>query len=476
MLYIYKKPGRIAASGIILAQAVLLAACGGGGSSDIDPVSDAATYSATGANTEVASTSSNLGAEMDDKAMWDAPNANAGWENPVESATWETTISAAAANEPNAAAPAAAAAEPTTVGLVPEAQQTILAAGTTYSTGTTINASSCSFSAVQSAVNNATAGSTVKIPAGDCSWGASQLLVPAGIHLQGAGKTATIIRRTSHVSNSVYVVKFDCTNGRQAKLSDMTLVGRGNSATQDKGVGLLNGCIDFKVYNSKFTKFVFGAIEVRGKIAQRGVIYNNEFIDNYNSTLRNLGYGVVVYGDATWPALELGTRNAVFVENNYMSGNRHHIASNNSSRYVFRYNTAIANDLTKDYPLVDAHGPSYGSTRGSRSYEIYNNAFSAKLSSGRLYAAAGIRGGDGVIFKNTFTSNIAYPVVLSLEGGTCGSYPVQDQIRQAWIYNDGANPITNKCPSTIRLGRDYFTVAKTGYVPYTYPHPLRGQP
>jgi hypothetical protein len=338
-------------------------------------------------------------------------------------------------------------------------------------------AASCAFPAVQAAVRSAAdlsaAGTTVKIPAGDCNWGTSQLAVPGGVYLQGAGKDATILRRVGTVSESAYLIKYDCSNGKRAILSDVTLMGNGNGAIHDKGLGLMNGCVDFKVANSKFTKFVFAGIYVDGAIKQRGVIYKNEIIDNYSNDLRNLGYGVVVYGDGTWPALELGTQNAVFVEDNYMKGNRHHIASNNSSRYVFRYNTVIANDLTKDFAMTDAHGKS-SSPAGSRSWEIYKNNYSAQLTSGRVYSAIGMRGGDGVIFDNTIGANIAYPVTLDIEGATCGTYPATGQIRQAWIWNSGA--ITNHCSQSIQFGYDYHAAAKSGYVPYPYPHPLRSPP
>jgi hypothetical protein len=328
---------------------------------------------------------------------------------------------------------------------------------------------------VQAAVNSAVAGTTVKIPAGDCSWGTSQLAVPGGVYLQGAGKDVTILRRVGTVSESAYLIKYDCSNGKRAILTDVTLMGNGNGAIHDKGLGLYNGCVDFKVANNKITKFIFAGIYLQdtvGAAKQRGVIYKNDFIDNYSNDVRNLGYGVAVYGGGTWPALELGTQNAVFIEDNYMKGNRHHVASNYSSRYVFRYNTVIANDLTKDFAMTDAHGVSSSPT-GSRSWEIYKNNYSAQITSGMELTSVGIRGGDGVIFDNIVASNIKYPVQLSLEGSSCGTYPATGQIRQAWIWNTGA--ISNQCASSIQLGRDYFTTPKAGYVPYTYPHPLRSQ-
>lgn len=329
----------------------------------------------------------------------------------------------------------------------------------------------CAFSAVQAAVTAALPGQTVTIPAGTCDWGGNQLSIAAGIFLKGAGIDVTVLKRSGAVAINTYLVRFDCGNGKQAKFSDMTLVGANLPYSEDRGLGLINGCVDFVVSNTKFTKFVFAGVEVRGAIKQRGVIYNSQFIDNYNATVHNLGYGIVVFGDGTWPALELGSANAVFVENNFMSGNRHHIAANNSSRYVFRRNTAVATDLTKDFPQVDAHGLS-SARHGTRSWEVYENRFSATLSKGRNFAAIGMRGGDGVIFHNTYTSNIANPIALILEDAACGTYPVQDQINHAYVVETVSNPVTSMCEASIARNREYFMNARPAYVPYRYPHPL----
>src|ERR1035437_4313391 len=56
-----------------------------------------------------------------------------------------------------------------------------------------LNAASCSSSAVQSAINSASTGSTVNVPAGSCSWAASSVSISKAITLSGAGRGATII-------------------------------------------------------------------------------------------------------------------------------------------------------------------------------------------------------------------------------------------------------------------------------------------
>lgn len=354
---------------------------------------------------------------------------------------------------------------------VAQPRQAGMAAATVATAVSTLTAPSCQFSAVQATAAGAAIGQTVVIPAGNCDWGANQLTVTAGITVKGAGRDATILRRTADVPVNTYLIKFDCTNGAQAKFSDMTLMGANMPDTQDRGLGLIGGCVDFVVYNAKFTQFVFAGIEIRGLARQRGVIYNSQFINNFNSTVNNLGYGIVVFGDGTWPALQLGSANAVYVEDNYMFGNRHQIAANNGAQYVFRHNVAIATDLTKNFPQVDAHGLS-SSDRGTRSWEVYNNTFSAQLSAGnRAYAGVGMRGGDGVVFNNTYGSNILTPVSLILEDEPCGTYPVLDQIRQAYISETATT--TSQCSLSIAKNRDYFLTTRPGYTPYTYPHPLR---
>ena len=345
--------------------------------------------------------------------------------------------------------------------------------------GPIVTAANCSASAVSSAVSSVAGGGTVNIPAGDCNWGTTQVNVPAGIYLHGAGIDVTIIRRVGSVANNNYLIAFNCSNGQRVMLSDMTLMGNYDPGIQDNGLGLMQGCVDFKIFNTKFTHFIFSGLYIGSTEVQRGVIYKNDFIDNYRTEVHNLGYGIVVYGGGTWPGLELGSQNAVFAEDNYFSGNRHNLASNNGSRYVFRHNTVIATDPVKDFAMTDAHGKS-SSPRGSRSWEIYENTYSANLSSGRERTAIGMRGGDGVAFNNTMTSNIAYPIEIQVEGFSCGSYPGPDQIRSAYFWNNSTNGlaggILNDCSSSLQLGRDYFVTSRPGYTPFTYPHPLRAEP
>lgn len=336
-------------------------------------------------------------------------------------------------------------------------------------------AQSCGFSAVQDAVQEAIdsgANSVVTIPAGICNWGDNELVLPGGISLKGSGKSTTVIRSYSNVNN--VLITIDCSNGKTARFSDMTLIGKANPALLDGGLAFLYGCRDFQIFNSKFSDFMYYGIAVGGD--SRGVIYRNEFLNNYriNQDGRALGYGVVVYGSGTWPPLELGTANAVFVEDNDFSGNRHSIASNNGSRYVFRYNRVITTSSVRDFPMVDAHG--FGSSpRGSRSWEIYSNTFSTNLATNeKARSVTDIRGGDGVVFNNVVTNPITVRAMIQLSAEEVSlPYPSVDQMRSGYFWNNSPNLLVNEAPSNFVLGRDFYQTARPGYSPYVYPHPLR---
>lgn len=332
-----------------------------------------------------------------------------------------------------------------------------------------IDANSGSRNDINNAINEAQTGDTVMIPAGDFSFN-GDLSFKAGIIIMGAGQDRTIIRRTGNTSN--WMMRIDGSNGERVRITGMTIIGR--SPSTSPGIRLSGSCKDFRIDHITFKKCFSRAIEVHGNA--RGVIDHNIFIDNEYTA-------VVVYGDesASWNRpLALGTEQAVFVEDNYFEhknihnpGMAHHIASNNGSKYVFRYNTV--NDGYLNAQAIDAHGNKFGGERGSRSYEIYSN----KLTIEHRWLGMCIRGGDGVIFDNEMTGDLTRPIDLMHEGrngdGNC-NYPCVDQIRELYMwgntYNRKPAPVNVRHTSIIKENRDYFMHKKPGYVPFTYPHPL----
>lgn len=378
----------------------------------------------------------------------------------------------------------------------PSGSVTAGAAGASMRQSTqTVQAQSCSAIHVQAALDAAADGDTVEIPAGDCDWGAAEVARAAGITVRGAGRLLTTIRRTAAMTDYTNAtLEFDCGNGGSVDISGLRLVGNDLLQTEperlqdnDLGLSLLHGCVDFRVHDMEFSRFSHAGLSIRGRDA-RGVVYANDFLSNYKcqpTPVDCLGYGVVIAGDADLPRppLALGTEDAVFVEDSYFHDNRHGIASNYGSRYVARHNTFVTTPRTRDFGMIDAHGRQGGSSQGSRSWEIYANIL--RMQSPAMVAADGIslRGGDGVVFGNTLEAGIAY--VASLRNETCsGVYPLADQIREAYVWDNDWNPVPGYNPDAIWVsanclpylqeGRDFFRFARIGYLPYTYPHPLRG--
>ena len=358
---------------------------------------------------------------------------------------------------------------------------------------------------LQAAIDKAHTGDTVLVPAGRFSFVGS-VLAPDGIYIKGAGRDSTYLNKGDDTGKFMIIV--DSKTGMPFKFSDITLQGRldalqGSNRTTavttiaDGGLYIKGAAEDFQIFNSRFTKFLRAGIEFQGDAgsrrgAQRGVIYHNEFIDNWYVYL---GYGVAIVGSAsTWTKpVALGTADAVFVEDNYFDRNRHCVTATNGANYVARYNTV--RDNYQDSQSFDAHGLSAAWPRGTRRVEIYGNTVTNSV---RRWAGAGIRGGSGVIWGNTW-NGVLHGVVLYLEdprlprsprkqralSQSLAAYPALDQIGNPdglYIWDNvssGDNVFMNpkSAPPGIdywlALGRDYFTTAKPGYRPYTYPHPLR---
>jgi hypothetical protein len=365
----------------------------------------------------------------------------------------------------------------------------------TPSSGAVIYAKSGYPADLQAAINSAHTGDTVSVPAGRFSF-VGAVVAPDGIYIRGAGRDSTYLIKGDNTSN--FMIMVDSKTGKPFKFSDITLQGRldalqGSNRTTavttvtDGGLYIKGAATDFQIFNSRFTKFLRAGIEFLGDAGskwgeQRGVIYGNEFIDNWYTYL---GYGVEVEGSVkSWNrAIALGTPNAVFVEDNFFDLNRHCVTANNGANYVARYNTV--KDNYQDSQSFDAHGLSPAWPRGTRSVEIYGNVVTNSI---LRWAGAGIRGGSGVIWGNTW-NGVNQGIVLYLEdpppSRPLTAYPALDQIGNPddlYIWNNiSSGGSVYKYPTSnplgidywLTLGRDYFTTAKPGYTPYTYPHPLR---
>jgi hypothetical protein len=348
---------------------------------------------------------------------------------------------------------------------------------------------------LQAAINRAKTGDTISVPAGRFSF-KGMVNAPDGIYIRGAGRDKTFLIKSDNTSAAMIII--DARTGKPFKFSDITLQGRldalqGTNRTvvvttiTDGGLYIRGAAKNFKIFNARFTKFLRAGIEFQGDAGtvpgeQMGVIYRNEFIDNWYV---NLGYGVAVDGSVkAWNRpIALGTANAVFVEDNLFNRNRHCVMATNGANYVARHNTVQNN--YQDAAAFDAHGLSPSWPRGTRSVEIYANTVTNAIT---RWAGAGIRGGSGVIWGNTW-KGVSHGVAVVLEdpppAHRLTAYPALDQIgnpNDLYIWNNTSsgdsvykNPTSNSrgIDYWLMQGRDYFLTAKPGYKPYPYPHPLR---
>jgi hypothetical protein len=367
----------------------------------------------------------------------------------------------------------------------------------------TYPAASCSLSAVQSAINAASPGDTVTVPAGSCSW--SGLSLNKAIHLQGAGEGQTNITLsgnnsiTKQAAGIVRVTDFSFSkSGGGNESKGFTLSGSWKSA---EPVIIENNT--FTISNSGLFRLnVAGGVIIANNSFTGG--WDDSFIQPKDSSDAEKSWGAA---DTLGTKDSTGKLNHYIEDNTFYGGTNQGIDADDSSRVVYRHN-----DLT--YSSFNTHGWDT-SPIGVRHFEVYNNTFHHLGGTSQLANqnwAIWIRGGTGVIFNNQM-DNIAgsywgnkAEVKLSIRGaedarpqGSCGStrYPAPRQIGQNYngssyftdpLYfwgNTGTvafdadwnwgNPCGFTFSTFFQWGRDAMNTGapKPGYTAYAYPHPLR---
>ena len=403
--------------------------------------------------------------------------------------------------------------------------------------GNIINATSCSQSAVQTAINNASDGDVVSIPAGNCIWTNRLDINKNNITISGTNQQTVISGYGFHIPNgSTGIVLEDMKfigTGQYSVSNPFILVGNISYST----CSITQGPSDWIVSGNIF-EMGQGAIETCGN--SLGVIADNDFYITSNGSSDTTIY---MFGtdDVAWSSASIvGTQKNTFIEDNLFycrDGNsfcNHVTLGGWGASYVFRYNTVTdeGGSYGHWYDTIDTHGFGHGSNkRGTRSIEAYENTFIHKgLNRGASFQ---LRGGTGVIFNNewilngypcgrndsciylteyrtTYTGNVGsaqmfYPDnsnSCSVSNYGCGDnqdtccssnegYPCCDQIGRGinqtsepvYIWNNkystggNASVKTNSgATEEIQEGRDYFVnIERPNYTPYPYPHPLRGE-
>lgn len=316
----------------------------------------------------------------------------------------------------------------------------------------------------------------VRIPAG-CFRLDRPIDVSASVQVLGAGAAKTLLVLAAEAPRRQSPVLLRVSGpGANGRVSGIGFVGHPDPDDAEGDYALtVRNASDYRVDASYFQGFGFAA--VRLDATTRAVVDSNVFVDNYKPKIRNLGYGVAVYGTGAWrDEQRIGGPDAVFVEDNVFVGSRHAIAANAGAHYVFRHNLVTRNHVSC---AVDAHGPSFGSAHGTQLVEIYRNRIADPA---KDWCAIGIRGGGGAIFENEIVG-VRHPILLFLEWGTPESakqsYPAPEQVHGLYVWGNrvpaGTTEVveSNDSRGFVQRNRDYHLTRPANYTPFTYPHPRR---
>ena len=299
-----------------------------------------------------------------------------------------------------------------------------------------INAASCNSSDVQAALNKvAAAGTTVNIPAGNCTWTAAvtynqvysttitgQTTVTcsgtAGTSGYSCSATDSTVIVDSYASSSPIFDINVATGTSLLRITGITFQG-GNPGTGNvkyNGILQLNGAsINTRVDHVHFDVTTYssgGGSPVQYQGCLYGVVDHSVFdqgtgttanaVRAYNSgTCNSDALGI---GDQSWAQITgFGSSNFLFMEANQFNGG----ASNDCTkggRYVSRYNYF---NMTQPAPTVQTHPTGGGGReRGCRASEVYHNYFHAQ-SSNYINTADWLSSGTHLIWGNTTDSSSA---------------------------------------------------------------------
>lgn len=326
----------------------------------------------------------------------------------------------------------------------------------------TINAASCSFADVTSAVNAAVNGDTVVLPS--CPGGVSYtstLTISKGITLQGQGIGVTVLvddapKGASNCGGSNPMLGFLVNSPNAFRLSSLTIRGSAPDSfkCQPGHLRLAGTSKAFRIDHVKFENQQTAGIRTFGDLW--GVIDHCEFegTNKQGVIVEHPNWGGQTDGDGSWAdPTNLGSQEFIFIEDCIFTDTRPVgagvIDMERGGRVVFRHNTA---------GFWSGHGTeSSGRRRGMRAFEVYENIFTAPGPA--TFTAILLRGGTGVIHDNVFVGDYTSIILASNfrdrdrfnPWGTCDGtspYDVNDGIVYASGSHDGPDGVSNTLTDT----------------------------
>lgn len=270
---------------------------------------------------------------------------------------------------------------------------------------------------VQGAINDASPGDQIDIPAGSFTWGAggAYLNVNKAVTMRGAGTGSTTITISATGSSwTEGTIRISAA----ATVKDLTITQTGGGNSTAISTSTASGWrITNVIYNSAsavgYFVYFFGVFGLIDNCVITGGSGSDEWI---------FGRGP---SDAWQTASNKGTVNAVYVEDCVLTGQGYLDANANAS-VVVRSCTIIP---TTGSIKLDGHGTATNSPpRSFRLMECYRNTWTAGNSGGQ--PCFEIRGGTGFIFDNVSVDGPIYLGDYRVVYGTndVGDYPLYDQV------------------------------------------------
>ena len=271
--------------------------------------------------------------------------------------------------------------------------------------GSTRAAATCSQADVQSAIDLASDGDTIAVPAGICIWTASVKIIGKGLTLRGEGVDRTVIT-DSMPSANVLEAEINNTNSL-LRITGFTFNANNiakTTALAEMVVSASSDAIDkFRIDNVKLANvYSRGIFVVMNGFDVSGVIDTCEI----NAALSAPTQGITIEGSGSQQRtpfrrpFTIGTKRAIYVEDctfNYSFPNDGVLDAYTGGRYVFRNNTVKGT-------FISHHGADSGDGAGVASFEIYNNRFDSAGVAG-IGQMMFFRSGTGVVFGNVFTTS-----------------------------------------------------------------------
>lgn len=266
-------------------------------------------------------------------------------------------------------------------------------AATITCTTTTANAS---LATVQTAVDNATTGDTICVPAGTVTWSGT-LVITKNVSIIGAGAGSTVLAN----ARFDWGVDGGACPQSSARVSAMTINWNADSLAFAlycaQGWRIDHMTVTYPVASDMMNLWGYAGVgtgEVSGLFDHNDITYGRSIYRGEVSSGK---------GSARWAEdLNLGTSHFVYYEDNVIrwtsgdGGNGAYLNAfdgNQGCRYILRFNT-IYNTRGEWHSLQDDND------RGCRAFEIYNNTW---ISNGIVpqYRIWFVRGGTGVIFHES---------------------------------------------------------------------------